>query len=415
MKELLFLLGRYYPRPSPNSICAEKIIDKLLEQGCRVTCISYEDFRKTEPSGVEVYKVNRGLLASLLYKLEGRQGAAPRLLQKLVSLLSKLKQLPFLLSWPWNDPVYTSRVWRLAKKLHRQKAFDAVVAVHMPLSSLIVAHKMKQEFPDINYIAYFLDSLSGGRPIRICSEKWNIQKKLKWEKRLLSNADHVVAMESSRKHHETYNKNQAFSSKIHYLDIPLLTPKAQNGAEGTDYLEPSKINVVFCGTANVPMRNIPYFLRLASLIKDARIRFTIIGESNFPELHARTGEGNVRYYPYVEHSKLIPVLQNADFLLNFGVRTPSAISGKIFEYMSYGKPIISTYSIDEEACIPYLQKYPLSLLLDEREEQMEKQAGALEAFLTSNYKRTVEVESILNLYYNNLPEAFLETVMDGGA
>ena len=110
------------------------------------------------------------------------------------------------------------------------------------------------------------------------------------------------------------------------------------------------------------------------------------------------------------HDKLINILKQASFLLNFGVSNPNAISGKIFEYMGFGKPIISTYSIDNEACIPYLKKYPLSFLIDEREKNISKQAIALKKFIEENIDKKVSYEEIAPLFYKNTPQAYVEEI-----
>ena len=127
-----------------------------------------------------------------------------------------------MLTWPWTDPVYTYKVYSKALELSKNIEFDMIIAVHMPLSSVIVGNKLKKKYPSTKFIPYFLDSLSGGRALKQMSMQWNLNKKLAWERRLLGNADKIIVMESSRLHHEKYNKSSNFYSKIKYLDIPLL-------------------------------------------------------------------------------------------------------------------------------------------------------------------------------------------------
>jgi glycosyltransferase involved in cell wall biosynthesis len=276
----------------------------------------------------------------------------------------------------------------------------------MPLSSVIVGHKLKNEYPEIQFYPYFLDSLSGGRPIGIMSEQWNMKMKLKWEDRLLVNADKIIVMESSRAHHEKYNKNKCFYNKLFYLDIPLLS---ETHSDAIRRKKDDKINVIFCGTANYPMRNVKYFLDLVSRIKNDNIIFTFIGSSNYKPL-TESKIKNVRYIPSVAHDMLTEYYLNADILFNLGVTTKSAISGKIFEYMSYGKPIISTYSIDDEACLPYLQKYQLSFLVDERSDITNEKAAELYNFIEENYNKRVDISYIKKIFYKNMPNTFVDEI-----
>lgn len=143
---------------------------------------------------------------------------------------------------------------------------------------------------------------------------------------------------------------------------------------------------------------------------DERIKFHIIGACNCVEL---IHSNNVVCYGEMPHDSVIPYIRNADVLLNFGVKTPSAISGKIFEYMSYAKPIISTFSIDNEACIPYLKKYPCSLMIDERDNNYQIQAEQVIEFVNQVKGFIGSKEIITSTYVNNLPETFVSHVFDG--
>ena len=154
------------------------------------------------------------------------------------------------------------------------------------------------------------------------------------------------------------------------------------------------------------MRNIKYFIELISCIKDENIIFTFIGDSNYKPLTEGNFK-NIKYVPLISHDKLSEYYNHADILLNLGVTIPSAISGKIFEYMSYGKPVVSTYSIDNEACLPYLKKYPLTYLIDEREEDIGRAAENLTEFIRNHCHERVDTAFINDIFIQNKPENFI--------
>ncbi len=401
-KRVLVLLGRYFPKASANSICTQNILDLLPKEKYDIEIICYKDGLNTN-TGYKVSKISRGLIHNLDYKFESKSDRISGVLRKCCTLLIKAKLLPFLFVWPWADPIFTYKVYRKAEELNAICAFDYVLSIHMPISSLIVGNKLKKKHNSIKYIPVFWDSLSGGVPISLFSKEWNLNKKLKWERKLLKNADKIVVMESSRLHHLKYSKMFDYYTKFIYLDIPLLVCHNTR-----DYISPfnkEKINVVFCGTANFPMRNIEYFGILAKNIEniDNRIMFYVIGKCNCTNYFTST---NITYLQEIPHDKLPPYIACSDVLLNFGVKTPSAISGKIFEYMAYAKPIISTYSIAEEACIPYLKKYPVSLLIDENDVNYESQARKIVDFINYSVNKKIDIVEIRNIFKNNMPETF---------
>lgn len=410
MKNILILTGRYKPNMSANSICIDNVIKKLPKDEYAVTCICYEDYQKVIDSSVDIHKVSRGYVKSFIYKHEKTNNKFARIWLKILKSIDKFLLLCHTPIWPWTDCLFTKKEFKLADKLQKEKNFDYVIAVHMPLSSIIVGKKLKVKYPDICFIPYFLDSLSGGRPLSVFSDSWNLKKKLKWERKILPFADKIVVMEASRAHNEKYSSECDYYKKLIYLDIPLLTNTAISKPE-SNIFNNGKINVVFAGTANYPMRNFAYFINVVDEIFNLcgdKIAFHIIGQSNCVAMFKKN---NVEYHLPVAHNQLGEYLNSADVLINFGVKTPSAISGKIFEYMSYAKPIISTYSIDNEACIPYLKKYPVALLVDENVSDYRRQAERIIKFINDSIGKKIDINEIRSLFKNNLPETFIECVI----
>lgn len=405
MKKVLFLMGRYLPQPSVNSICVDNVIDELLKHDVEITCVCYEDFQIGQKDNVRIIKVRRNIFDSILYKTEGKTGwvvAAQKCFSKFMLDVRDVCCLP---CWPYNEPLYWRKVYNICDRLTSSEDIDTVVCVHMPLSSLMVGSKLKEKHPHIQYIPYFLDSLSDGNRLRLFSDGWNFRHKFAWERKLLKNADTIIAMESSRKHHEKVSKRETYFKKIQYLDIPLLK---RASSAGVNPFHDDKIHIVFTGTANFPLRNIPYILKILKRLEKENFTVYFIGNTNYGELKNNTLE-NVEYIPFVPHDALSNYLQNADCLLNMGVTSPSAISGKIFEYMAYGKPIISTYAIQNEACIPYLNRYPCALLLDENNE-VELEAERFKQFVLQNKETSISVEKIEREYYGNTPASFVEQI-----
>lgn len=400
---ILILTGRYLPKMSPNGVCINNIIHCLIDSGHKVTCVCYDDKLSYTNEKIEIVRIPRDFINELQYKLEDDNSRKTSVLKKICKWIKKIDTVLHIPIWPWLDPYFTRREYIVAKQIVENKNIDAIIAVHMPLSSIIVGARLKKKYPHIKFYPYFLDSLSGGRPLSLFSVDWNTKKKLAWEKKLLPYADKIIVMNSSKAHHEKYSKNLSYYERFMFLDIPLLKKIEQNNLDNP--FDDNFINIVFCGTANTPMRNIQYFSLLAKELRTTKIKFTIIGECNCINL---LQENNIEYIAFIPHEELLRYLANADAFINFGVRTPSAISGKIFEYMAYGKPIISTFSIDNEACIPYLKKYPAALLIDERENNVKAAADKLRKFIDENGKRELDMSLIYQIYQDNLPESFVQ-------
>ena len=83
---------------------------------------------------------------------------------------------------------------------------------------------------------------------------------------------------------------------------------------------------------------------------------------------------------------------------------------KIFEYMSTGKPIISTRPIEDEPSLPYLSRYGGCLVLDEREKDIAVNVEALKRFLTQYKGWKADMNAVQREFKENTPTAFVDNV-----
>ena len=97
-------------------------------------------------------------------------------------------------------------------------------------------------------------------------------------------------------------------------------------------------------------------------------------------------------------------------LLNLGNKNASLTPSKIFEYMSYGKPIISTFCVDNDTSAAYLRRYSCALLLDERDADLDGAAERLRQFIFDNRYTLIPYGETEQRFYGNTPAAAVETL-----
>ena len=395
MKNVLFLLDYYLPNASANGICISKLSEEFVKKGIGVSIICFEDdARKTS------YGENNEKLYTLI---------RPKPKKHLRKLTYYSKWLFSRKHLPAENKSVIKEMLVLAEKVINTDSIDTVICTHLPLETVSVGKALKEKYPHLNIVSYMLDSLSGGFLPRLLPASFCRKKKLRFEKQNLSHFDRVILMESSREHHEKYNKTANWYKNAYFLDVPALCKTTSD----KDFQKEETDETVLCfiGTMCDGVRTPYALLQALSNISDLKIRLIIAGKNYCENLQSYLNNSNnvtldIRgEVPYDEAQK---ILRLADFPVNIGNVNPNLVPSKIFEYMSYGKPIISTYTSNADSSIPYLSKYPAVFLLDEQNKDTKAISASLKSFLTEHKKTSVPYESLEKQLYNNTPTALYD-------
>lgn len=411
MKKILLIVG---DSMSANGICAKSIINKLK---CKYKIFVIEDLdsrlsQREINESVNTTRVKPRLSIRLNIKGERNKDFGSVFYRKFAYILNKLKLIISLPTWPLVSPLYSYRIYKAAKKIYNSERYDYIISIYNPIDSLIVGMIMKRKYPRIKFIPYFLDSLSGGHRLRIFNDDWKIKRGLKWERWLLKSADKIVLMESSREHHINYSSKESYFNRMEFLDIPMLTNIEKRPENKNSTIE--EIQIVYVGSIPCHIRNPKYTLEILKRLQIGKCKIRIIGKSTCPDLikkyQLESKVNLILIEDFMPHGDVIQVLENSDILLNIGNNIPNMVPSKIFEYMSFGKPIISTYSIDNEPSKSYLKCYPLALVIEEDWDNIELNVKKVEKFILETLGKRINYDGIKKIYYKNTPEAFVDVI-----
>ena len=404
MRSFLFIVTESL---SANGICTAAVIDELVKMGHRVSVLTQRErgMEREFLRGGVLYRTVAPRLSYRLAKRGQRGGAIGRLSALLSRLISRAESLLSYPTWPLVSLPLASRYKRAARRMARKEKFHTVVPVYTQIDALIAAAALKRSCPEVKLVPYLLDGFSAGHSPKHLSREWAVKRCLKWEKKLFSKADRIIMMESARAHYDALGEKGIFPDYLGrtvFLDLPLYSPR-----EGA---VPGGRGIAYFGSLPLAVRDPRPFLDLF-MKSEGDMTLTLVGTGADELLsdYVRR-DPRIRVLPAVSHEEAIRMMGEADFLLNFGNSLTYMTPCKIFEYASFGKPIISTMPIDNEPGAGYLKDYPLALLLRDSD-PAEERLARLSLFLSENKGRRVDLSELRELYPNCRPRVTAQEIL----
>lgn len=417
---ILFILGSYKPNMSANGICSDNVIQQLLLEGHSVTALVnavHGAPNDCSDGKITIKRVKQRWYIRLMSKGDALSKEKPHYavaLKRFAFLVNKIQLLCTALLWPVVSPLTVFRFRRTALSLQKAQHYDVVISVYTPIEALLAGYAVKKKYPEIKFIPYYLDALAGGWG----PSRWSASKKERhtrfFEKKVDVVADLIISMNSSREYHLRNQIDIRHAVNRCYLDVPtLLLPKEKIE---TKEASNGQYQFLYAGNINYPNRNpIPLLEIMSRLCNLMELTVIFAGSCNQPkifQLYTKKTNGKIRYLGQQTHNDILSLARQADGFLNIGSTNQFTIASKIFEYMIFQKPIISTFSIDKEPSISYIKKYGQYFLIDERSKDYDSIARELQQYIVTTNAQSMKPKSLDVLFYNNTPQAFTTCVTD---
>lgn len=412
-KKILFLMMEL---DSASGICVQNVARELSGRGYEIHILTKSPEKKVKPYqteyGARVHGVTAGWLDRICWKCDRSASHAGKSLGRLMMQLQRAKVVFCYPTWPLKDFVFSRRLTKKAKEMARKEKIDIVIPAYNTIDALIAADAVKRADPNILYVPYMLDAFYGGQTPRLMTEKQKRKKALRWENRLFARSDGVVMMNPARDSYAKDGIRPEYLDRTVFLDLPMLQEASVPDC-GTKH--PGETVFLFAGSMPRNIRDPKYLLELFRSMAQPHWRLWFVGPSDFESLidEAAAADSRIRRIGRVSHSQAQSYMATADYLVNIGNTLAYMVPSKIFEYMSFGKPVISTVKIPNDPCQPYLKLYDRALILDEQA-PLSQNADVLIRFVREMQEK--ESATIANLtkpgmpLYANTPAAFADYI-----
>ncbi len=242
--------------------------------------------------------------------------------------------------------------FKKACEIIETKKTDCVITTSPPHSTQLIGLQLKRKYPGIRWIADLRDPWTD----IYYYEKFHptfLSKSIDsaYEKEVLKSADRIITVGNSLK--------ELFSSKI--PDIREKIEVISNGYDEEDFigLTPSKpdiFTISYVGTLSGSYPISGFLKALKRLVVKGisfRLRFTGVVSAEQKELiSSASGQSKIEFIPFSAHSTAVRNMIEASALLLIipdHRSSRSIITGKLFEYLASGKPVICLGPADGDA------------------------------------------------------------------
>ncbi|RME18706.1 MAG: glycosyl transferase family 1 [Bacteroidetes bacterium] len=246
---------------------------------------------------------------------------------------------------------------KILSTLLKTNKIDVIISTGPPHSLHIIALKLKQQFPDIKWIADFRDpwtNIDFLNELQLTS--YALQQHKNLEKKVVQTADRIISVSPTLTKElsllDPSNKEKFFTitngfDEDDYINIPPAANTNKNFIITHAGLIPSNRNPQVLWKALFELRNenkLPENLKIQLIGKtDALI---------MEEIKKHQLEKYIEKLDYLPHSEVIKAESNANVLLliiNNAPNSKGIITGKLFEYLALQKPIIAIGPPDGDA------------------------------------------------------------------
>lgn len=399
MKKILIIIGNFSPDKSSVALCMEPLLDSLkkhFELDVITDRTRKQDSNFEVVDGVNIYRVDDHIMISHSKYLEKKKRlkSAKLMVYKAIFgtrfVLSHLKAMVMLQekqSLGWS----LQRAAKLGTKLQRMNSYAAIISVSLPFKSHQIAYKIaKRSNNKPKWFVYEFDPFFYNDEIKRCFFRKLYMNIL--QSSTFNTCDSIlVTPELFEFYKNCFGIN--YTKKMTIVPFAGIQHKHQLHNSDTKS-NTDEISILFAGRLYRRIRN-PEFALNSFLETHSNIQFSIYTDYDLNELNSVIGnDQRINMYPFVSRQELDVKYQQSDVLVNIGNTVNFQVPGKLFELITTGKPIIHFSKIANDPAIKYLERYKISLIIDENKVTPLEAAKQIDKFVIENRNTRLSCEEV---------------------
>lgn len=419
IKKIVFIVDYWYPNLSAGSICIKKIVEQMKKDYPYYEIIvmsisgdkTIEKYVRTKDGYLVVNLVMNKLKRRQL--LENSIRNKKGLSKKICVLSLNIHKLRYIcLSIYHKCSVNKDLINIYFNELEAINDIDILVPVCFPFESILASMKYKFKH-NVKIIPILYDLFSESNTLHWFrfNKKMKYKNNLHLEKEMFEVSDKILYIENWKNHVQKNFDNYKMKSKL--VGLPLIVPHLKTSKTQNENV----IKVLFSGSVNSVDRSPFYTCKLIEEILSRTDRykfiFHVIGNDISPIIELnRKFPSNVIYALNVDLETANAEKDNDNVFLSIGNENSVQLPSKIFDYMSYGKPIVHLYKKENDVVLNVLKKYRLSLCIYESDSVFNQNVKDFINFLDKNGNENEKFNIIKAGFFDNCPDAIIKELIN---
>lgn len=409
-KHLVILVGAYKPYMSPNGRIIAQLVKSFSEAFritvlARKTCFGLPD--KEYINGEQIFRIgdmNEEVHAYCSTKLVEKTRLNPwyrclLLLKRGIFFISRICRSSSVSSY------FCHKIRKALNKIDHEDRIDLILAASAPHEEVHASIAWgKENSRDV--FVFQMDRFVNANSLYPLKALKALQRagNVRLEKIMLDTSKMVFVLPPIFEYYKQHDF-ETYRKKIMLVEHPLVMERTITATAARK----NGVIITYAGSLDQKLRNPSFLLQVLStaIIQNSSIQANFYSFGNCEEMIARASQKrskSIKQMGKVDSKTIEEKLSGSDILLTIGNNSDSEVPSKLFEYLSYGKPIIHFFYSDKDKYLEYLARYPMALCIKIDVNKAEEAANQIVAFANLVKGQHICNSTVRQLYKECTPE-----------
>ena len=352
----LFVVDRFYPDVSANTVCCDNLLKQFKSLGHQVDVLTikknFGDNDIDDYDGSSVFRLDTYHFYWTKKLKKDNWLKIPAFIRKIIGFCYSVKAKfnPYALKG-YLDTVNVNKLYKTIS-IVATEPYDGMLSFTEPFALQPICKKLMKKGIAKKWCTYMLDAFE----FNAFHKKVKFKKRVKIANAMFKDNAKIFAVDGVFYESDLKGYVPSYKEKVIYTHQPMLTNK---GVETVN--NGSEVKIVYAGLFYADIRRPNEMLEvLSNLPKGYQIDIYGDGcEDIVNEKSKLFTKAKLNRNGRISHAECLTKIAQSNILINLGNKGSKQLPSKVIEYIGFGKPIINFYFDQDDISLSIFNKYPL--------------------------------------------------------